>query len=461
VYSTEEASFWDISNALTIIGIPPDGSTGSYVFGSNDDGSVFGVSSNISGRLTNVALYKWTIADEFVPLGISDQHATMAGDGTIMTANYWVVTDNTLISTGLAAGRMIAKDARAGVGYLTESGGSETLAYVFFPPSAAPSPVLSCGPHGLTFITPTWTYDGDVDTYTIQYRKVGDTDWIEVTGIVGNAYEIDGLPLGTCYELQVAAVFESVQGDFSDIETCCTYTQVSMADLWFGSTVAFVDLTTISNRRKFISGDGGAQNLGGSGSRPFGSAPTVFLTNSGVPDTFATNNGTGGSFAISFDELHDGPSNPPGTTTTTVTTQDNTLNHGVLGDYRNGRLYAFNKATLTDNGTPRKWLRRWRALPQATDKAIKFNWLNIGVQTGQGVPPGTNPQLVLRWSDDGGNVWSHGRFLPVGKTGATTAVIKFNRLGMTRRYGGSDRIFELSSTDPFEVAIMDAETEAV
>lgn len=248
---------------------------------------------------------------------------------------------------------------------------------------------------------------------------------------------------------------------FSDIETCCTYTQVSMADLWFGSTSGFVDLTTTDNRRKFISAEGGAQNLGGSGSQPFGSAPTVFLTNTGVPNTFATNNGTGGSFAISFDKLYAGPSNPPGTSTTTVTTQDNTLNHGVLGDYRNGRLYAFNKATLTDNGTPRKWLRRWRALDKATEMAVKFNWLTVGVQTGLGVPPGTNPQLMLRWSDDGGNTFSHGRFLSVGKTGATTARIKFNRLGMTRRYGGSDRIFELSSTDPFEVAITDADTEAV
>lgn len=328
-------------------------------------------------------------------------------------------------------------------------------------PPPVNKPVLACGPHGLTFITPTWTYDDDVDTYTLQYRKVGDTDWIEVSGIVGNAYEIDGLPLGTCYELQVQAVFESVPSDFSDVVTCCTLTQIAMADLWFGSTAAFVDLTVTGNRRKFISAEGGAENLGGSGSRPFGSAPTVFLTNGGVPNTFATNNGTGGSFAISSDKLYDGPSNPPGTSTTTTTTQDNTLNHGVLGDYRNGRLYAFNKATLTDNGTPRKWLRRWRALPQATDHAVKFNWLNIGVQTGIGVPPGTNPQLMLRWSDDGGNTWSHGRFLAVGKTGATTQIIKFNRLGMTRRFGGSDRIFELSSTDPFEVALLDAEVEAV
>jgi hypothetical protein len=140
--------------------------------------------------------------------------------------------------------------------------------------------------------------------------------------------------------------------------------------------------------------------------------------------------------------------------------QPNSPGQGVLGDYRNGNLYAFNPATLTDNGTQRKWVRRWRALPQGSMMAIKFSSLAINVQTGLGVPPDANPQLVLRWSDDGGDTWSDERKLAAGKTGQTTRVIKFNRLGMTRRNIGTDRIFELSSTDPFLVAILDAEVDA-
>jgi hypothetical protein len=66
---------------------------------------------------------------------------------------------------------------------------------------------------------------------------------------------------------------------------------------------------------------------------------------------------------------------------------------------------------------------------------------------------------MLRWSDDGGRTWSEQRFQPVGELGATTQSVKFNRLGMTRRFGGSDRYFELSSSDPFAVAIIDAEVD--
>ena len=43
-----------------------------------------------------------------------------------------------------------------------------------------------------------------------------------------------------------------------------------------------------------------------------------------------------------------------------------------------------------------------------------------------------------------------------GPLGATAKTVKFNRLGATRRYGASDRIFELSCSDPFKVAILDA-----
>jgi hypothetical protein len=38
--------------------------------------------------------------------------------------------------------------------------------------------------------------------------------------------------------------------------------------------------------------------------------------------------------------------------------------------------------------------------------------------------------------------------------------VKFNRLGAQRRFSPSVRVFELSSTDPFKVAILGAEMEA-
>jgi hypothetical protein len=234
----------------------------------------------------------------------------------------------------------------------------------------------------------------------------------------------------------------------------------AIADLWFSPTPGFVDLTVESNRRNFLSVAGGAQNLGADGSAPFGVTPPVFLTSSGTPASFATNNGRGGALTASGGTLAAGASNPAGSSQTIIKTQPVSPGSGVLGDYQNGNLYAFNPKTLTDNGTQRRWLRRWRALPQGSEVAKRFSSLVIDMQTGAGVPPGTNPQVVLRWSDDGGKTWSNERIQPVGQSGSTAATVKFNRLGSTRRFGGSDRIFELSSSDPFMVAILDADVDA-
>jgi len=136
-----------------------------------------------------------------------------------------------------------------------------------------------------------------------------------------------------------------------------------------------------------------------------------------------------------------------------------TPGQGVLGDYLTGNLYAFNPATYLDNGAQRKWVRRWRALPQATMGAVKFDYLAIDMETGIGVPPGTSPQVMVRWSDDGGKSWQGNRLIPAGKTGETAFTVKVNRNGTTRRFSGSDRIYEISSTDAFKVSIIDAEVE--
>jgi hypothetical protein len=132
----------------------------------------------------------------------------------------------------------------------------------------------------------------------------------------------------------------------------------------------------------------------------------------------------------------------------------------VIGDYGSGNLYAYNMDTLTDAGTQRKWLRTWRALPKPTDKPVTFNSLRIDMETGIAVAAGTDPQVMLRFSDDGGHVWSNEIKMSVGKTGETAKRVKFNRLGSTRRNSGLDRIFELSSSDPYKVALIGAEIEA-
>lgn len=132
-------------------------------------------------------------------------------------------------------------------------------------------------------------------------------------------------------------------------------------------------------------------------------------------------------------------------------------NKRVVGDYRNGNLYAFNMKAQTDNGTAKKWLRSWRALEKAVFQPTTYSALQIDMQTGIDVPDGTSPQVMLRWSDDEGHNWSNQRFWSAGKTGETAQRVIFRRLGSTRLKTGLDRIFELSSTDAYPGAIIGAD----
>lgn len=131
-------------------------------------------------------------------------------------------------------------------------------------------------------------------------------------------------------------------------------------------------------------------------------------------------------------------------------------NRHLIGDFQTGNIYSYDLNTLTDNGTQRKWLRSWPATEGEREATQRFNALRIDMESGITLPSGTNPQMMLQWSDDGGHNWSDELFQSVGKTGITAPYTRFKRLGSTRRNTGYDRIFQLSSTDQFKVALIGA-----
>lgn len=133
----------------------------------------------------------------------------------------------------------------------------------------------------------------------------------------------------------------------------------------------------------------------------------------------------------------------------------------VIGDFQSGNLYAFNNNTFSDNGAVRKWLRSWRAFPPNNPafQPMRFNSLEIDCQTGINIPDGSNPQFMLRWSDDGGHNWSNQIFKDGNTPGSTGSRVIFQRLGQTKRGNGYDRIFELSGTDPVPVVLIGADID--
>jgi hypothetical protein len=129
----------------------------------------------------------------------------------------------------------------------------------------------------------------------------------------------------------------------------------------------------------------------------------------------------------------------------------------LVGDYRNGRIYAIDTSNYQDNGTPIKRLRSWRAKPQSQMEPQRFVSLQIDMMTGIGIPDSANPIGTLRWTDDGGHTFSNEKYALIGPPGATAQRIMYRRLGSTRRNSGLDRVFEFSVMDNFPAYIIGAE----
>jgi hypothetical protein len=134
-------------------------------------------------------------------------------------------------------------------------------------------------------------------------------------------------------------------------------------------------------------------------------------------------------------------------------------NEIIVGDFENGNLYAFDMTVYSDNGAIQKWLRSWRALPpgQNTLKRTTHHSLQLDCESGVGLVTGqgSNPQVMLRWSDDGGNTWSNEHWSSMGGIGEYNRRVFWRRLGMTLKL--RDRVYEISGTDPVKIAIMGAE----
>jgi len=131
----------------------------------------------------------------------------------------------------------------------------------------------------------------------------------------------------------------------------------------------------------------------------------------------------------------------------------------IVGDFENGNLYRFDLDVYADNGGVQKWLRSWRALPPGENnfKRTAHHTLQLNAETGVGLNTGqgSDPQVMLRWSDDGGHTWSNEHWASMGQIGQYGYRTFWRRLGMTLKL--RDRVYEVSGTDPVKIAITGAE----
>jgi hypothetical protein len=132
----------------------------------------------------------------------------------------------------------------------------------------------------------------------------------------------------------------------------------------------------------------------------------------------------------------------------------NFQNLRMVGDYQSGQIHQMSREFYTDadeplvalRRAPHIWSRENRKRLFHASLQIEFS-PGVGLQTGQG----SNPQAMLRWSDDGGATFGSEHWTTIGAAG------RFKNRAMWRRLGHArDRVYEMRISDPVKRDIVGA-----
>lgn len=128
----------------------------------------------------------------------------------------------------------------------------------------------------------------------------------------------------------------------------------------------------------------------------------------------------------------------------------------IAGDVASGGLFVVDPTATTDNNA--------QIIRTATGTCIHseghpvtFTRLQAEFRTGVGLATGqgSDPQVFLSWSDDGGNTWSDEVWRTLGATGRYGTEVEWRRLGR-----GRERVFRMQVADPVRVALLAVNVEA-
>lgn len=129
-------------------------------------------------------------------------------------------------------------------------------------------------------------------------------------------------------------------------------------------------------------------------------------------------------------------------------------NQHFVGDYETGKVCTLDLDVNTDAGDSIKRLRSTIS-NENLQLRMFYEFLQVDMETGIGSASGSEPQLMMRFSDDGGHTWSNQRTVGLGAVGQYGARAKFARLG-----SGRNRVFEVSMTDDAKFVMLGAVAEA-
>ena len=141
-----------------------------------------------------------------------------------------------------------------------------------------------------------------------------------------------------------------------------------------------------------------------------------------------------------------------------------TFNFGkhLVGDWASGNIYDLSSNYFDDAGTPIRGNRRTPTVAKE-NQWIYYEQIEFVMETGlapttplfDGDGQPRPPQLMLRWSNDGGQTWSNTYFLSIGEQGEYQKRVIKRMLGRARK-----RLWDVSWTDPIPWRFNDAFIQA-
>lgn len=129
----------------------------------------------------------------------------------------------------------------------------------------------------------------------------------------------------------------------------------------------------------------------------------------------------------------------------------------LAGDYSSNVIWQLDLDTYTESSSTLVSKAVFPALWNQYQRATMFAFFldletGVGLNTGQG----SDPQVMLRLSDDGGRTWSEEMWTGMGATGEYPTRAAWWQLG---QFGSQGRVMEVSISDPVKRSIMGAYAE--
>ncbi|MFA6060735.1 MAG: hypothetical protein WC756_21240 [Taibaiella sp.] len=130
----------------------------------------------------------------------------------------------------------------------------------------------------------------------------------------------------------------------------------------------------------------------------------------------------------------------------------NFLDKTYFADFNNGKIYKLDDSIYTENGHPieSELISKhvFNGLSRFSIQALQVDIeTGVGLSTGQG----SDPQIMLQISKDGGHTWGNERWATMGKIGEYKSRARWLRLGQAR-----DWVFKLRISDPVKRVILGA-----